>query len=64
MKRQRLQRVSTLRRKQHEMFETLTMLNGTLSEDPSPIDINDEEEEREIEIEENSRKYIPKIDLS
>ena len=61
MKNQGLQKVSTIRRKQNEMFEAVR-----ISDDIQEIDLNPHEREtaKEIEIAENSIKLIPRIDLS
>ncbi len=56
-----LQRVSTLRKTQSEMFETIKVSDEILEDNSTP---GERETAKEVEIIEHSLKLIPKIDLS
>jgi len=66
MKNQKLQRVSCLRRRQHEIFETIRISDDISEDNLNSYDSNPYEKEiaKEIEIAESNIKLIPKIDLS
>ena len=61
MKNQGLQRVSTLKRRQSEIFEAIRLSDEIPEDNLTP---SERETAKEIEIAENSIKMIPKIDLS